>query len=41
VLIGTERLLLRELTIADLDEFVALHRDPEVVRLPVLCCARA
>jgi RimJ/RimL family protein N-acetyltransferase len=28
----TERLLLRRLTPADLDEFVALHRDPEVVR---------
>jgi RimJ/RimL family protein N-acetyltransferase len=32
VLIETERLLLRELVNADLDEFVALHRDPEVVR---------
>jgi RimJ/RimL family protein N-acetyltransferase len=32
VLIETERLLLRELVMADLDEFVALHRDPEVVR---------
>lgn len=30
--LGTERLLLRELTLADLDEFVALHSDPEVVR---------
>ncbi len=32
MLIETERLLLRELVMADLDEFVALHRDPEVVR---------
>jgi RimJ/RimL family protein N-acetyltransferase len=32
VLIETERLLLRELAMASLDEFVALHRDPEVVR---------
>lgn len=32
MLIETERLLLRELVMGDLDEFVALHRDPEVVR---------
>jgi RimJ/RimL family protein N-acetyltransferase len=32
VLIETRRLVLRELVMADLDEFVALHRDPEVVR---------
>lgn len=32
MLLETERLLLRELTKDDLDEFVALHRDPEVVR---------
>jgi ribosomal protein S18 acetylase RimI-like enzyme len=32
VLIETERLLLRRLVMADLDEFLALHRDPEVVR---------
>lgn len=32
MLIETERLLLRELVLDDLDEFVALHRDPEVVR---------
>lgn len=32
MLIETERLLLRELVMADLVEFVALHRDPEVVR---------
>lgn len=32
MLIKTERLVLRPLTMADLDEFVALHRDPEVVR---------
>jgi RimJ/RimL family protein N-acetyltransferase len=32
VLIETERLLLRALAMTDLDEFVALHRDPEVVR---------
>ncbi len=30
--IETKRLLLRELAIGDLDEFVAWHRDPEVVR---------
>jgi ribosomal-protein-serine acetyltransferase len=32
VLIETERLRLRRLVMADLDEFVALHRDREVVR---------
>jgi RimJ/RimL family protein N-acetyltransferase len=32
VLIETERLVLRRLALADLDEFLALHRDPEVVR---------
>jgi RimJ/RimL family protein N-acetyltransferase len=32
VLIETERLALRPLAMGDLDEFVALHRDPEVVR---------
>jgi len=32
VLIETERLVLRRLVMADLDEFAALHRDPEVVR---------
>ena len=32
VLIETERLLLRPLVMSDLDEFVALHEDPEVVR---------
>jgi RimJ/RimL family protein N-acetyltransferase len=32
VLIETERLLLRQLAMADLDEFVVLHCDPEVVR---------
>lgn len=32
MLLETERLLLRGLTLADLDEFLALHRDPEVVR---------
>lgn len=30
--VETERLLLRPLTIADIDEFVALHDDPEVTR---------
>ena len=32
MLIETERLVLRQLVMADLDEFVALHRDLEVVR---------
>jgi RimJ/RimL family protein N-acetyltransferase len=32
VLIETDRLVLRPLAMSDLDEFVALHRDPEVVR---------
>lgn len=32
MLIETERLALRQLAMDDLDEFVALHRDPEVVR---------
>jgi len=32
MLLETERMLLRELKMADLDEFVALHSDPEVVR---------
>jgi RimJ/RimL family protein N-acetyltransferase len=32
VLIETERLVLRRLAMGDLDEFVVLHRDPEVVR---------
>jgi RimJ/RimL family protein N-acetyltransferase len=32
VLIETERLALRPLVMGDVDEFVALHRDPEVVR---------
>lgn len=32
MLIETARLVLRRLVMADLDEFVALHRDPEVVR---------
>ena len=32
VVIETERLLLRPLAMADLDEFVALHDDPEVTR---------
>lgn len=32
MLIETERLVLRQLVMADLDEFLALHRDPEVVR---------
>jgi RimJ/RimL family protein N-acetyltransferase len=32
VLIETSRLVMRGLEMADLDEFVALHRDPEVVR---------
>jgi RimJ/RimL family protein N-acetyltransferase len=32
VAIETERLLLRRLVMADLDEFVVLHGDPEVVR---------
>jgi RimJ/RimL family protein N-acetyltransferase len=32
VRIETERLLLRRLAMADLEELVALHRDPEVVR---------
>ena len=32
MLIDTERLLLRALVMDDLDEFAALHRDPEVVR---------
>ncbi|MFZ2112632.1 MAG: GNAT family N-acetyltransferase [Solirubrobacteraceae bacterium] len=32
MLIETERLVLRRLAMGDLDEFVVLHRDPEVVR---------
>ena len=32
MLIETERLMLRRLVMADLDEFVLLHRDPEVVK---------
>jgi hypothetical protein len=32
VLIETQRLRLRPLDLGDLDEFVALHDDPEVVR---------
>lgn len=32
VLIDTERLLLRPLLMSDLDDFVGLHEDPEVVR---------
>ncbi|MGA9284167.1 MAG: GNAT family N-acetyltransferase [Solirubrobacteraceae bacterium] len=32
MLIETERLVLRPLAMSDLDEFVALHHDPEVVR---------
>ena len=32
MLIETERLLLRQLVMADLDEFLVLHHDPEVVR---------
>jgi RimJ/RimL family protein N-acetyltransferase len=32
VLIETERLVLRRLAMADLEEFIALHRNPEVVR---------
>jgi len=32
VLVETERLVLRQLAMADLDEFVELHRDPEVIR---------
>ncbi len=32
VLIETGRLVLRRLAMGDLDEFVVLHRDPEVVR---------
>ncbi len=31
-MLETERLLLRPLTVSDLDEFLGLHRDPEVVR---------
>jgi RimJ/RimL family protein N-acetyltransferase len=32
VRIGTQRLLLRPIELGDLDEFVALHADPEVTR---------
>jgi RimJ/RimL family protein N-acetyltransferase len=32
VVLETERLLLRPLSMADIDEFVALHDDPEVTR---------
>lgn len=32
MLIETERLVLWPLAMADLDEFVALHHDPDVVR---------
>ena len=36
VVIETERLLLRPLALADLDEVVALHQDPEVARFVTL-----